>query len=59
MTHCWKSYQAHIEETFGWCSDEHLETYSDEFRDGTCMLPEGHEGEHVFTPDDEIEVEFS
>ena len=24
----------------------------------TCMLPDGHEGEHVFTPDDAIGVTF-
>jgi len=25
----------------------------------TCLLPAGHAGEHEFTPDDQIEVEFS
>ena len=38
--------------------DEHIATYLDDFIDGTCMLPAGHEGPHEFTPDDQIEVTF-
>ena len=25
----------------------------------TCLLPDGHDGEHVFTPDSDITVRFS
>ena len=26
--------------------------------DGTCMLPDGHEGPHIFTPNSDIGVHF-
>lgn len=26
--------------------------------EGTCMLPDGHDGDHLFTPDDEILICF-
>jgi hypothetical protein len=58
VLHCWKDRQAHIEETYGFHSDEHIATYLDDFVDGTCMLPTGHEGPHEFTPDDQIGVTF-
>lgn len=36
------------------------EAYTDEEgRSYTCLLDDSHEGDHAFTPDDEIEVEFA
>jgi len=58
VPHCWKGRSCHIREGYGWGSDEHIATYLDDFIDGTCMLPAGHEGPHEFTPDDQIEVTF-
>lgn len=57
--HCWKDRKEHIEETHGFHSPEHLETYSDDWRNGTCMLEDGHDGEHEFTPDSQIGVTFA
>lgn len=35
------------------------EKWADSFLNGgTCMLDAGHEGDHVFTPDDEITITF-
>ena len=63
--HCWKGLRDHLEDVHGWGTDAYWEawakTWSEdgtESYDGTCMLPDGHEGEHVFTRDDEIVVAF-
>jgi len=56
--HCWEDRKSYVQETYGWGSPEHIETYSDDWRDGTCMLAAGHDGPHEFTPDDETTVEF-
>lgn len=55
--HCWADKLEHIEATYGRCSRE----WSEELvsgDDGTCMLPDGHEGPHDFTGDDQIDVSF-
>lgn len=54
--HCWKGKGEYMAETFGWQSDEHLAVYRD--GDGTCLLEDGHEEEHEFTPDSETVVSF-
>ncbi len=59
MTHCWQGLVEHIEETCGHHSPEHLATYADSFRSGTCMLEDGHAGPHEFTMDAEIGVAFA
>ena len=43
VVHCWESEREWIEETYG---------------GRTCMLPEGHDGPHEWTPDDEIVLCF-
>ena len=30
----------------------------DDLTQGTCLLEDGHSGDHVFTPDGEIEISF-
>lgn len=57
--HCWKDHAEHIEELFGFHSDEHIATYADGWQSGTCMLEDGHDGPHEFTPDTDIGVKFS
>lgn len=57
--HCWMGKSLHIEKTFGFHSEQHIETYMDDFVDGTCMLEAGHDGPHEFTPDSQIGVTFS
>jgi len=54
MTHCWKDYREHIEETCGVGSDAWNASF--DRSGGTCMLPEGHDGPHEFTADDQIMV---
>lgn len=55
-THCWKGNQDDAEEKFGFLSDE---WYDANLHSGTCLLPDGHDGNHVFTPDSEICVSFN
>ena len=52
MLHCWAGESDQYE--IG--SDEWVKIVAR--GDGTCMLLDGHEGPHVFTPDSEIEVRF-
>ena len=65
ILHCWKDEREYAEETYGFGSPEWADTYLDPIthelsdRSGTCMLPAGHEGPHVFTPDDQIGVTFT
>ncbi len=53
--HCWKDKAEDAEERYGVGSSEWAEAHVE---GGTCMLPAGHEGPHVFTPDGEIGVTF-
>ncbi len=58
MIHCWKGKREHIEETV---PDYVMsDAWHAAWRDGeaTCMLEEGHEGDHVFTPDSQITITF-
>lgn len=50
MIHCWKDKTDYLYETEGY-SDSWAESH---IHSGTCMLEEGHKGEHVFSPDDDI-----
>ena len=56
--HCWKDQREHVEETYGWGSDEWVATWLDDAVGGTCILEAGHDGPHEFTPDDQIGVTF-
>ena len=51
MKHCWKDKSEWTSERFGEWSSEHIEAMVD---NGTCMLEDGHVGEHEFTPDSQI-----
>ncbi len=53
MKHCWKDYSEYVAEKHGEWSSEHIAAMVD---DGTCMLEDGHEGEHRFTPDSGIVI---
>jgi hypothetical protein len=53
MVHCWQGKREHTE--FG--SQEWHDTFLDD-GDGTCMLDDGHDGPHEFTPDSQIIVQF-
>ena len=46
-----------MEEKYGFHSPQHLKTYR-EGKDGTCMRAANHDGEHRFTPNSKIIVEF-
>lgn len=59
MVHCWKGNVEDIEERFGQHSPEHLRTYEPDFVGGTCMLLDGHDGPHEFTPDGDIRITFA
>ena len=59
VLHCWKDRKTDIEERFGYLSPEHVDTYQEDFQNGTCMLPEGHEGPHEFTSDSNITITFA
>lgn len=50
--HCWAGYLESLE--FG--SEEWVEAFDK--GDATCLLPDGHEGPHEWTPDSDIMVRF-
>ena len=54
IPHCWVSKSDQVE--FG--SKEWDEIFAYGGCDASCMLLEGHEGPHMFVPDNEIGVEF-
>ncbi len=64
VLHCWKDKGEYVEETYGYLSEEYVENFAEECLDdgghggSTCMLPDGHEGPHVWTPDGDIRVSF-
>ena len=51
MKHCWQDYHEWLEKN----GEDHLKDH--EAR-GTCMREAGHSGDHVWTLDDDILVEF-
>lgn len=53
--HCWEDRAYWAEQTYGFASEEWAEAF---LENGTCMLPAGHDGPHVFTPDTQIGVTF-
>ncbi len=58
VVHCWMGHHEWVEKTYGW--DRYIEVrYIDEEPDGICMLPDAHDGPHVWTPDDQITVSFT
>lgn len=54
--HCWQSRN-------DWLEKHDFDTYAAEFfenkPDCCCMLPDGHDGPHEWTPNDEIVVSFA
>lgn len=71
MPHCWKDYLEWISERYGFGSEEWVAAttelhYMDRYFDDnapryigrSCMLPEGHDGQHDWVSDDEISVTF-
>ena len=71
MKHCWMGKGEYLQEKFGQTSEEYAQYEGslwgcDEHNWGqrinpghTCMLEDGHEGEHEFTSDAEIGVHFN
>lgn len=55
--HCWMTRHEHVEEVYGYLSPEYCESAANGV-DATCMLPADHDGEHEWTPDNEIQVSF-
>ena len=49
--HCWKDYREYVDEKSKGCT-----TFTGPSM--TCMLMDGHEGPHEWTPDSDITVEF-
>jgi len=56
MSRCWTDYLDWCEKTYGPNSEQEAETYFTGNK--TCLLPQGHEGPHEWTPDEEILVAF-
>lgn len=54
MTHCWANYLDTLE--FG--SDEWAHAMASG-ESATCLLPDGHEGPHLWVPDSDIRVTFA
>ncbi len=47
--HCWEDGpRTYIDDTWDECGTG-----------STCLLPDGHDGDHEFTPDDQITVSFA
>lgn len=43
-----------------WCWEDGPRDFtSDSYGGSTCLLPDGHPGEHEWTPDDQITVSFA
>lgn len=64
--HCWMDEREHLEEVHGWGTDAYWEAWRKTWsEDGekslsaTCMLLDGHDGPHDFTPDSNIGVFFA
>lgn len=57
VNHCWKDQREHVEEQYGWGSEQWIATWVNDVG-GTCMLAAGHDGDHDFTPDDQIGISF-
>ena len=57
MIHCWKDYMEWITETYGWGSPEWTEDMVENLS-AFCMLEDGHTGEHEWTSDGEIMIQF-
>lgn len=56
MAYCWTDELEFIEETGGYASDEYIQALN---RSRTCLLPDGHDGAHEWTDDDDIRVTFA
>jgi hypothetical protein len=56
-THCWKDLHTHVEEAFGFGSDDWAASFNKP--GATCMLEDGHAGPHEWTDDDRIGVTFA
>lgn len=52
VLHCW----ADRRDCCAWGSEEWVQTFV--LGNATCLLADGHDGPHSWTPDEEIEVEF-
>ena len=53
MSYCFYDKSEWAEDKFGLWSDEYIEAI---VNDGICLLPLDHEGDHVFTPDDQFAI---
>lgn len=58
MVHCWTDEGEHIEATYGYASAEYAQHVFDDPPVRVCMLPENHDGPHVWADADDIMVEF-
>lgn len=67
--HCWKGYAEWVCEHYGvkhwWEAPDEAKALiigdgdlNTGFNDATCLLPDGHEGPHEWTPDNEIIIRF-
>ena len=56
VVHCWKGKVEWAKETFGAYSEKYCDVLAEP--GATCMLLDGHEGPHEFTPDANIKVTF-
>lgn len=52
--HCWKDYRTHLEEIGQIYSEEWVETWHEGGK--TCLLEDGHDGDHDFVNDSTIMV---
>lgn len=67
VLHCWMGRREAAEEDYErmhgagsfFGSDAWAETHSEEWKDGTCMLPDLHDGPHEFTDDERIGIKFA
>jgi hypothetical protein len=55
ILHCWKDRGQHVQEVFGFGSPEYFE-FLTHGKGGTCMLRDGHPGQHEWTDDTEIVI---
>ena len=53
--HCWAGNAEHAEREHGYWSPEHRAA---DARRAICLLPDGHDGPHEWTPLEDVAVEF-
>lgn len=56
VLHCWADYTEHVIKQHGFGSEQYVDAVLD--GGATCMRERGHDGDHEWTPDEDIGITF-